>query len=323
MVAVRPIRFGVVVPALQSAKQLTELVHSAEDLGYSAVWFVDHVTARPAPLIAAMAALADSTRLRVGTQLVAAPLHNPTLLAKEVTTLDVLSDGRFDFGIGAGWPRDSDFGASDFDQTGIDPGDAGTRLDRLIETVEVFRRFQSSTETWNYSGDLYQLRNLEPFPLSGPRRRTPLIIGGAGPRLLRFAARHADIINLAPRPPIVGRTTSGGQAFGRTMLDQLATIKMAAGDRYRQLRLAVMSTAGAAAITTDAATARDRLEDLAASLNTTVEAAAVMPATLIGSRSQIFDRVQEHRDRYDISYRTIPAALMRDFAPLLDDLLDR
>jgi probable F420-dependent oxidoreductase len=319
----RPIRFGVVVPALESSGELTEIVSRAEDLGYAALLFVDHLTARPAPLIAAAAALARTTRLRVGTQVIAAPLHHPVLLAKEVTTLDLLSDGRFDFGVGAGWPRDSDFGRADFDQTGIDPGDARARVDRLVETVAVFERFQASTERWDHHGQSWQLRNIEPFPVSGPRRRTPLVIGGAGQRLLRFAACHADIVNIAPRPPVAGRTAAGGLAFGTTMAEQVATIRAAAGERYSQLELAVMSTGDAAELTSDTAAVQRRLTRLAAMLNTTVATAAAMPSTLIGSRGQLLDRVLEDRDRYDISYRTVPAAAMVQFAPLVADTAGR
>jgi probable F420-dependent oxidoreductase len=321
--APRPIRFGVVVPALESSGELNEIISRAEDLGYAALLFVDHLTSRPAPLVAAATALARSARLRVGTQVIAAPLHHPVMLAKEVTTLDLLSDGRFDFGIGAGWPRDSDFGRSDFDQTGIDPGDARARADRLIETVLVFQRFQASTQRWDHHGARWQLRNIAPFPFSGPRRRTPLIIGGAGQRLLGFAARHADVVNIAPRPPVAGRTAAGGQAFGTTIAEQVAMIRTAAGERYHQLELAVMSTGDAAELTGDGGHSQRRLTRLAALLNTTVQGAAAMPSTLIGSRGQLLDRVLEQRERYDITYRTVPAAAMAQFAPLVADLAGR
>jgi probable F420-dependent oxidoreductase len=318
----RKFRFGVVAPAIESAAALRELARAAEDLGYSSLMFIDHLGPQPAPLVAAMAAASVTRSLRVGTQVLANPLRNPTMLAKEITTLDLLTDGRFEAGLGAGWPSDSPVGRADSDQTGIDAGSSGRRVDDLIDTVRLIRAFQRSAERFDFTGRRLMLRNVAPFPAEGPRRRTPIMIGGAGPRILRFAAREADIVNLAPRPPVLGRTAAGSSAFGMTMEQVNELLKSAAGERYADLELCVLSTNRAANMPAVTEHPDEHLARLAKDLGTSVAVAAAMPSTLIGSVAELIERVQEHRERYDISYRTIPAAAMRDFAPVVASLAD-
>jgi probable F420-dependent oxidoreductase len=319
----RAFRFGIVAPAITSALALRELARAAEDLGYSSLLFIDHLGPQPAPLIAAMAAAAEASSLRVGTQVLANPFRNATILAKEITTLDLLSDGRFEAGLGAGWPADSPMGRSDGDQSGIAFGPSGRRVADLIDTVRLIRAFQASTARLDFTGTHLNLRNLAPFPAQGPRRRTPIMVGGAGPRVLRFAAREADIVNIAPRPPATGRTSAGAQAFGMTMSQVSQLLKDSAGERYAELELCVMSTARSASVPAVTDDPGSLLARLAQELNTTVEAAREMPTTLIGSVAQLGERIHEHRDRYDISYRTIPATAMRDFAPIVAALAGR
>jgi probable F420-dependent oxidoreductase len=319
----RKFRFGVVAPAIGSAAALRELARGAEDLGYSSLVFIDHLGPQPAPLVAAMAAASATRSLRVGTQVLANPLRNPAMLAKEITTLDLLSEGRFEAGLGAGWPSDSPVGRADADQTGIDAGSSGRRVDDLIDTVRLIRAFQGSTERFDFTGRRLVLRNVAPFPAEGPKRRTPIMIGGAGPRILRFAAREADIVNLAPRPPVLGRTAAGSSAFGMTMDQVSELLKSAAGERYADLELCVLSTNRAAEMPAVTERPDEHLARLAKDLGTSAAVAAAMPSTLIGSVAELTERVQEHRERYDISYRTIAAAAMRDFAPVVASLAGR
>jgi len=319
----RALRFGIVAPPIESSAQLRSLAREVEDLGYSTLLFTDHFNATPAPLIAASVALACTDRLRVGTQVLANPLRNPTVLAKEVTTLDLLSDGRFELGVGAGWPSDSPVGRSDSDQTGIDMGGNAERVDRLIDTVRLLRAFQEATEPHDVTGLRLDLRDVKPFPATGERRRTPVMIGGAGPRILRFAGAEADIVNIAPRPPIKGRTATGSVAHGLTIDDQLAILRESAGARYADLQLCVMSSNRPADNPSVTEEVGDRMERLAIELNVTPEIAAAMPTTLIGSVPALIDRILDHRERYDISYRTFPAAVRRDFAPVVAALAGR
>jgi alkanesulfonate monooxygenase SsuD/methylene tetrahydromethanopterin reductase-like flavin-dependent oxidoreductase (luciferase family) len=143
------------------------------------------------------------------------------------------------------------------------------------------------------------------------------MVAGAGPRILRLAAREADIVNLAPRPPIVGRTARGSVGFGLTMADSLAIVREAAGERYDSLELCVFSNNPAAGNPSITDNPDPLIDTLAEELQTTREAVLDMPATLVGSVDAIVERLQEHRERYGISYRVIPRYALDQFAPVV------
>jgi alkanesulfonate monooxygenase SsuD/methylene tetrahydromethanopterin reductase-like flavin-dependent oxidoreductase (luciferase family) len=142
-------------------------------------------------------------------------------------------------------------------------------------------------------------------------------VAGAGPRILRLAAREADIINLAPRPPILGRTAAGSVGFGLTMADTISLVREAAGERYDDLELCVFAnnpSANNPSVTDDPDPWIDKLAD---DLRTTREAVLEMPATLIGSVEALIERLQRHREQYGISYRIVPRYALDAFAPIV------
>jgi len=146
----RKIRFGVAVNSeITSAKACVEIARKAEGLGYSTMLFADHMSRSSAPLVISMAALSATTSLRVGTQVLANPFRNPSILAKEIASLDMLSDGRFEPGIGAGWPSTSRTGRSDSDQTGIDMRDR-IGIDRITFETD----YPHSDSTWPESREV-------------------------------------------------------------------------------------------------------------------------------------------------------------------------
>lgn len=313
----RAFRFGVAAAAPESAAAWRELARKAEDLGYATLLLADHMGRTVAPLPAALAAAAATTRLRVGTQVLANDFRNPAILAKEVATIDLLTDGRFELGIGTGWPAGSPTGDADSRQTGIPFGDGSVRVDRLRESVQIIKAFLSEDQPVTFRGKHYQVEGLVPHPRPVQRPRPPIMVAGAGPRILRLAAREADIVNLAPRPPIVGRTARGTVGFGLTMADSVAIVREAAGERFDELELCVFANnpaAGNPSITDDP---EPLIAKLAEELQTTREAVLAMPATLIGSVAAIVERVQQHREQYGISYRVIPSYAMDAFAPVV------
>jgi probable F420-dependent oxidoreductase len=318
MATTRKFRFGVAVTSeVTSAKACVELARKAEDLGYSTMLFSDHMSRSSAPLVISMAALSSTSTLRVGTQVLANPFRNPAILAKEIASLDMLSDGRFEPGIGAGWPSTSRTGRSDSDQTGIEMGGSGERVERLEDAVRIIKRFFSSEEPFDFEGTHFSVKGLVPFPRPVQRPQPPLMIAGAGPRLMRFAAREADIINIAPRPPIVGPTAAGSMGFGMTMADEVALIKEAAGERYADIELCVFSYNPGSKNPSITERADELIESLAAELNTTPEAVNGMPAALIGSEVALVDRIVSHRELYDITSRVVPDSAMEQFAPIV------
>ncbi len=226
----RKFRFGVsaTAPNLESAATLRAFALRAEELGFSTLLMGDHMGRSLAPLLALQFAAGVTTRLRVSPQVIANDFRNPALLAKEIATIDLLTEGRFELGIGTGWPAGSPNAIADYAQLGIPLEEPGPRVTRLEESVSIIKAFLSGDEPVSFSGRHYRVQGLVPAPRPAQRPRPPIMVAGAGPRILKWAAREVDILNLAPRPPIVGRTARGSQGFGLTMADTVSIVRAAA-----------------------------------------------------------------------------------------------
>jgi probable F420-dependent oxidoreductase len=182
-------RFGVLAKVPRSGKAWCEFARRVEGLGYSTLHLPDHLGRQFAPFPALTAAAQATTRLRVGTLVVNTDLRHPALLAREALTLDVISNGRFEFGLGCGWK------VSDYTESGI-PWDHGkVRVDRFEEALEVVGRMQG-TERFTFKGSEYQVQDMWPGPAS-VQHPIPYLIGAARPRMLRLAARRAQIVSIS------------------------------------------------------------------------------------------------------------------------------
>ena len=180
-------------------EQIKEMVQAAEQNGFSHAWFSDHfmLTADSTDVIAyecftaMMAAVSYTSKLRIGALVFCNSYRHPTVLAKQIASLDHYSSGRIEFGYGAGWKN------IEYDQYGIEFPKAGTRLKQLIEGIKVIRELWTQ-ERANFKGEFYQLNNAVSFPkpLQSP---LPIWVGTmyARPKMLNLAAKHADGINLA------------------------------------------------------------------------------------------------------------------------------
>src|SRR6266568_8001917 len=189
MSKMRPFRFGVITESAPSREHWTTLVRRAEELGYATFLLADHYVNEFPPLVALMAA-ADATKtLRVGSFVFDNDFRHPALLAKEIATLDLLSGGRFELGIGAGWHR------PEYEQTGLPFESAGVRISRLEEALRIIKGFLTE-ETVTFAGSHYTVTGLKAFPKPLQRPHPPIFIGGGGKRLLALAGREADIVGL-------------------------------------------------------------------------------------------------------------------------------
>src|SRR5882762_7452848 len=187
----RPFRFAANVERGRSAEHWREVGRRAEALGYDTLFMPDHITDQLAP-IAALTAIADATTtLRVGSFVFDNDYRNPVMLAKEATTLDLLSGGRLEFGIGAGW------NTSDYRQLGIPYDTPKVRVDRMEEAVALIKRLWTE-EKVTHEGPYYRVRDATVLPRPTQQPHPPVMIGGGGPRMLRIAARDAQIVALAP-----------------------------------------------------------------------------------------------------------------------------
>jgi probable F420-dependent oxidoreductase len=191
VIKARPLRFGVVFTGATEPREWRDLARRLEGEGFSSLLVADHYLNPMACGILQMAAADATTTLRVGSYVYNNDFRHPALLAKEAATIDVMSGGRLELGIGAGWHK------GEYDQVGIafDPGPV--RVSRLEEAIEIMTRLWTG-EPVSFSGQHYRIDGLEGTPLP-IQRPLPLLIGGGGPRMLRLAARRADSVALVPR----------------------------------------------------------------------------------------------------------------------------
>ena len=229
-----------------SARSWAEQARKAEDLGYSALLMPDHFGDQLAPVPALAAVAAATTTLRMGSLVFGNDYRHPFVLAKEAATLDVLSEGRFEMSLGAGWMR------TDYDEAGLTYDHPAVRVARFEEAVKVVQGLLRTDGPFNFHGEHYEVlgHTLTPRPVQQPG--PPLIIGGGGKRVLSFAARQADIvsINVNLREGTGGAETAADATPERTRT-KIGWVKEAAGDRFADLEL--NSLIGFVMVTDDAA----------------------------------------------------------------------
>src|SRR5437588_7455621 len=177
MAKARPFRFGVVAESAPSREAWIELVRRSEDLGYATFLLADHYVNEFPPIAALMAAADAASTIRIGSIVFNNDFRHPVLLAKEVATLDLLSGGRFELGIGAGWHR------PEYEQTGLPFDRAGVRISRLEEALRIIKQFFTE-ESVTFVGSHYRVTDLKAFPKPVQRPYPPLLMGGGGKRLL-------------------------------------------------------------------------------------------------------------------------------------------
>ena len=286
---VRPFRFGAKAVKATSAKEWTDLVRRAEDLGYASFSMDDHFGNQLAPVPALMAAADATSRILVGTHVAGVDFRNPVLFAKECATIDLLSEGRFTLGIGAGWS------AKDYAAAGITQDDAGVRIERLGEAVTIMKGLWGDGP-FSFEGRHYQVAENEGLPK--PASPIPVMIGGGGPKILSLAAQQADIVGINPK--IVGRAInprSMATTAADTMDEKVAWVREAAGDRADdlELQLQVFVTA----VTDDP---QSVAEKLGPAFGLPPEVILAAPFYQVGTVEQITEDIQAIRERWGISY---------------------
>lgn len=315
----RPFRFAVQSYAAESAAEWRELARRTEDLGYSALHLADHYigpgpalasTNHPVQTIAAVpamaAAAATTSTLRIGCRVFCIDYHHPVVLAKELATLDLLSDGRVEAGLGAGWL------AAEYEAMGLEFQPAGRRIDRLAAAIDLVREcFEGGELKFDRAG-LYAA-GFEAVPKPVQHGGPPLMVGGGSPRVLRLAGAKADIVslNFDNSSGKLGAFGVGSGTADQTAA-KVAWVQEGAGDRFDEIELEI--AAYFAAITDDAAAVLARY---AAAFELPIEEIARHPHALIGSEGAIVDELERRREAYGISYVTVSANVAQSFAPIV------
>jgi len=267
-----------------------DTARKVEDLGWSTLVMPDHFEDQLAPALALAAAAEATSTLRLGALVFGNDYRHPVMLAKEMATLDVLSDGRMEFGLGAGWMR------TDYDKAGMPYDRPGLRIERLLESLEIVRGLFGDGPV-DFDGDHYNITGMEgwPKPVQSP---PPVLIGGGGKRMLGIAAREADIVgvNANMRSGEVGADVIADITAER-FDEKLGWVRAAAEERFDdiELNVFVISTQ-----VTDQAT--KAIEDTAAMFGVDAESVAATPIMLIGSTGEIVEMLQARRERWGFSY---------------------
>ncbi|MGW7482329.1 TIGR03621 family F420-dependent LLM class oxidoreductase [Nonomuraea muscovyensis] len=299
----RRFRFGAVVRQAESGKEWAEKVRRLEDAGFDVLLVPDHlVGTRFAPVAALTAAACATSRLRVGTMVFANDFRHPAVLAKEAATLDLLSGGRLEFGIGTGWM------AADYASAGLALDPPGVRVGRLAEALAVLKGLWGDGP-FTFDGAHYRVRDLDQRPRPAQRPHPPLLLGGGGPRMLRLAAREADIVHLTMRTKRDGSGPDERDGGLEAFLGKLRTVREAAGDRYDRLELGTSVMQAGELRADETWSAAD-----SARLNGT-------PQVLLGTRRDMLDRLRHWRDEHDVSYFVMHYERdLATFAPLVEEL---
>jgi probable F420-dependent oxidoreductase len=256
-----------------------------------------------------MAAADASERLRLHTLVWCNDYRHPVVLAKEAATLDLLSDGRLELGIGAGWMR------SDYDKAGMGYDRPGIRIDRMLESIEVLRGLFAGGP-FSFEGEYYRIDGLDGTPKPVQQPHPPFLIGGGGPRFLRLAGRHADIvgINFNLASGAIGPDL-GPDGTAERYQQKLSWVREGAGDRFDDLELQVrvfmtmltndrLATAGA----------------IATGLGLTAEQGLASPFALIGTTGQIAEDLRRRRERFGLSYIVVGEESVDGLAPVVAEL---
>ena len=303
----RPFRFGVQLWTALSRAGWRDKVRKVEDLGYDTLVVADHIGDGVAPLQGLTAAADASGKLRLGTLVLDNDFRHPVVLAREVAALDVLSDGRFELGLGAGWL------GRDYERLGLSFDPPAVRVQRLEESVEIVTRALAG-ESVSFSGTHYKVSDFEvrPQPVQNP---VPLMLGAGGRRMLRLAAERANIVGILPvaKPDGSGfiEEEQGEVAFVR----KIELLRATAGDRFGEIELNLLIQAVEIADDERAAA-----EKLAAEWEEPVDPILDMPFVLLGPVPAIVDKVLRLRDELGFSYLTLFEKDFERFAPVPAEL---
>jgi len=305
----RPFRSGVEVHGPLDGSTWADSVRELEALGYSTLFVPDHFDEGLGPIAAMATAAVLTTTLNVGTLVFDCDYRHPAVLARELASIDVLSEGRLEVGLGAGWKK------LDYDRSGIPMDAPKVRVDRMIEHTKILKALFAD-EPVTFAGEHYRITDMpgtpRPYTPGGP----PFIIGGGQPRVLRFAGAIADIVGVNASIHSGEIDTDAAHDALPDRIDQkVGWLREGAGARFDQIELNAWLSV--AEVTDDTAGFAELMGQL---FGADPKEVLGSPLTLIGSLSECADRLRERRERWGYSYTVIPGDKARDLAPLVAEL---
>lgn len=315
----RPFRFGVINEQMLPAPTWFDQVRQIEAWGYSTFLLRDHFVPdffgdQYAPLAGLMAAAAVTERLRVGTMVFDNDYRHPVLLAKECATIDVLSGGRFELGIGAGWLR------REYQQAGMAFEAAGTRIERLEEALQVIKRLWSG-QACTWAGKHYQIEQISGVPQPQQHPHPPILVGGGHRRMLTLAGREATSVGVLTSSVASGTLVVDPQErTPASVAQKLAWVREGAGERFAEIELSLIPTV---IITDQRRTSTEQYIAAQGWSGMAVEEVWAMPSVLIGSHEQISEDLQARREQFGFSYYVFSDTQAEQCASLVAALAGR
>lgn len=307
----RRFRFGVEMMGPFAGMTWAESARHLEHLGYSTLFVPDHLHEGYGPITAMATAAMATEHLVVASAVLAADFRHPAFMARELTSIDLLSGGRLEVGLGAGYQT------MDYDKSGLPMDPPGVRVSRMIEHVAVLKGLFADG-AFDFDGDHYRITGLDSIPKPHRPGGPPILIAGGGRRVLEFAAREADIVGVnvhlatsaVRRGPTDGLAASVDQRF--------EWMKAAAGQRFDDLE--IHAWCAASKVTDDAGRELDRLR---ARFEGSDDEILGSPLVMIGTVDEIAERLIARRERWGFSYFTVLQDVAENFAPVAQQLTGR
>ena len=292
------------------------MARKAEDLGFSTLFMPDHLIDQLSPVPALACAAEATSTLRIGTHVLGNDFRHPVFVAKEAATLDLLSDGRLELGVGAGWLE------ADYVAAGMSFARPGVRIERLAESVRILK-CAFSGEQFSHHGRHFDVTDYRAYPLPVQRPHPPLLMGGGGRRMLELAAHEADIVSINPNlaggrypqtsDPDARRWTIAGEGRGTAATrERVEWVLEAAGSRANSIELSCFARAKKTSRRADA------VRRMGWAVGMAVEEILDSPHYLIGTPSQIAETLVRRRDQLGISYIVLGQSSLDDFGPVIE-----
>jgi len=303
----RPFRFSAQLGMVTDPHRLGPEAKRAEELGYSGVALTDHLREQCGPLVGLAMMAAVTSKVKVTAMVLANDFRHPAVLAKELATLDCMSGGRLEVGMGAGWLT------TDYQEGGIRMDRPSIRIERLDEAISVLEACFADG-SFSFQGNHYWITGLDAKPKPQQRPRPPLVVGGGGPQILSLAARRADIVglNASLRAGVVDQRV-GLTATAEATDEKLAIIRDAAGPRFDDIE--IQTLVQVAMIDSDRQTI---ISALAPGFGLTTEQGLATPHALVGTVDECCEQLKSWRERWGISYVTLPFGSVEAMAPVVE-----
>lgn len=304
--SLRPFRFGIQASKAGSRKEWVELAKTTEASGFSSLTMPDHFTDQLAPVPALMTAADSTTKLRIGALVWDNDYKHPVVLAKELATMDLLSDGRLEIGIGAGWM------ITDYEQAGMVYDRPGVRIDRFVEGLSIIRSAMTG-EKFSFAGAHYKITDYTSTPKPVQTPCPPILIGGGGKRVLTLAAQHADIVGINPslKDGVVNAETFTHMS-AEAVTEKIEIVRNAAASRMPQIEMNIRTF-----LVNIRDSAQEAIDGTAKMFKVEPTMIANSPFALMGPPSKIAEDLIERRERWGLSYIIVGGDDVKSFAPVV------